>query len=188
MPAVEELSFRPLVDGDLPLLHAWLNDPGVVRWWEGDDVSAEAVARDHGSGSDPAFEHWLALDATGTAVGWAQCYAVSDSPEEAAQWWSVGVHRSAAGIDYLIGDPAVRGRGVGSRMVRGFVDTVVLGRHPLWTQVCAAPYEANVASWRVLERSGFRHLATLPDDDGPCRLMVRDRDRGVRPVTAQPTG
>lgn len=189
MPGVDdELTFRPLTDDDLPLLHAWLNDPGVVRWWEGDDVSVEAVARDYGSGSDPAFEHWLALDAAGTPVGWAQCYPVAASPEEAEEWWAVGVDRDAAGIDYLVGDPAARGRGVGSRLVRGFVETVVLGRHPGWTQVCAAPYEANEASWRVLERAGFRHLATLPDDEGPCRLMVRDRDPAVDPATGQPTG
>ena len=41
------LRLRPLTDDDLPVLHAWLNEPGVVWWWEGDDVSWEAVVRDY---------------------------------------------------------------------------------------------------------------------------------------------
>jgi aminoglycoside 6'-N-acetyltransferase len=171
----DRLTFRRVTDADLPLLHRWLNDPGVVRWWEGDDVSEDAVAADYGSTSDPAFEHWLAVDGHGTPLGWAQCYAVTDSPEEAQQWWAHGVHRTAAGIDYLVGDPGARGRGVGTAMLATFLDEVVWPLHPGWTQVCAAPYEANTASWRVLERVGFRHVATLPDDEGPCRLMVRER-------------
>ena len=43
------ITFRRLVDADLPMLHGWLNDPKVVEWWEGDDVSWEAVVRDYGS-------------------------------------------------------------------------------------------------------------------------------------------
>ena len=38
-----EMSFRRLSDDDLPMMHRWLNDPAVVRWWEGRDVSWPAV-------------------------------------------------------------------------------------------------------------------------------------------------
>ena len=53
-------TFRRLTDDDLPMLHAWLNEPGVVRWWEGDDVSWDGVVRDYGSASDETTEHWIA--------------------------------------------------------------------------------------------------------------------------------
>lgn len=170
-----DVRFRPLTDADLPLLHRWLNEPGVVRWWEGEDVRWEAVMRDYGSGrADARTEHWIAcLD--GIDVGWIQCYAVVDSPEEADAWWRLGVDRTAAGIDYLLADPQARGRGLGAAMIRAFVRDVVFGRHEDWTQVCASPYEANVASWRALEKAGFRFVGVVPDDDGPCRLMAFDR-------------
>jgi len=49
-----DLTFRRLADDDLPVLHRWLNEPGLVRWWEGDDVSWQAVVRDYGSANpDP---------------------------------------------------------------------------------------------------------------------------------------
>lgn len=181
------MSFRPLLDHDLPMLHRWLNEPGVVRWWEGDDVSWEGVVRDYGLSNRDNTEHWVASVSDDTDpgapggesvwrdVGWIQCFAALDEPEEGEKWWALGVDRSAAGIDYLIGDAAERGRGIGTAVIRGFVAQVVFGRHPAWTQACAAPYADNVASWRALEKAGFRFAGTVDDKAGPCRLMVADR-------------
>jgi aminoglycoside 6'-N-acetyltransferase len=169
-----EVTFRRLVDDDLPVLHHWLNDPGVVQWWEGSDVSWEAVVSDYGSAMTDPVEHWIA-SAGGRDVGWIQCYAAVDIPEETDDWWSFGVDRDAAGIDYLLGEPGSRGRGLGSAMIRAFVSAVVFGRHPEWRQACAAPFAANVASWRALEKAGFRCLGVIEDDEGPCRLMAIDR-------------
>ncbi len=80
-----------------------------------------------------------------------------------------------AGIDYLVAEPGERGRGRGSTMIRAFVADVVFGRHPTWTQAAAAPLVANAASWRALEKAGFRRVADREDDDGWWRLMVIDR-------------
>ncbi|MFA9445809.1 GNAT family N-acetyltransferase [Egicoccus sp. AB-alg6-2] len=169
-------AFRPLADEDLPLLHRWLNEPGVVRWWENDDVSWDAVVRDYGSAATDPVEHWLALE-DGEPVAWIQCYAAADfaDEEETRQWFALGVERTAAGIDYLVGDPARRGRGLGSTVIRAFVDDVVFGRHPHWTHVCASPLAANVASWRALEKAGFAFVGTFGSAFGPCRLLVSER-------------
>jgi aminoglycoside 6'-N-acetyltransferase len=170
-----EVTFRPLTDDDLPMMHRWLNDPGVVRWWEGDDVSWAGVVADYGSGrTDVTTEHWIA-SIDGRDLGWIQCYPSVDSPDEAGPWWALGVDRTAAGIDYLIGEPGERGRGRGSAMIRGFVRDIVFGRHAGWTQACAAPHEANAGSWRALARAGFRLVGTVDAGRGPGRLMVIDR-------------
>ena len=173
-----EITFRRLLETDLPMLHGWLNEPGIVRWWEGDDVSWEAVVRDYGPASADSTEHWIASLA-GRDIGWIQCYLAEDEPEETGPWWALGISRTAAGIDYLIGDPDLRGRGVGSAMIRAFVRDVVFALHPEWTQACAGPYEANEASWRALEKAGFRFVGVIEDADGPCRLMAIDRHDAV---------
>lgn len=172
------MEFRPLTDADLPLMHRWLNEPGVVEWWEGEDVSWDAVCAEYGEANPEPVEHWLALEDEGRApVGWIQCYPVADhlADEEVRQWLALGVPETAAGIDYLIGDPAARGRGLGSRMIDAFVEQIVFARHPGWDPVCASPYEANVGSWRALANAGFAHVGTFADPGGPCRLMVRHR-------------
>ena len=168
------VTFRRLAEADLPTMHRWLNEPGVVRWWEGDDVSWPAVVHDYGPPSADATEHWIA-SVDGADIGWIQCYPCADELEEAEPWWALGVDRTAAGIDYLVGEPGDRGRGVGSAMIDAFVSDVVFGRHPDWSQAAAAPYEANTASWRALERAGFHYVGTIDDAAGPCRLMVIDR-------------
>lgn len=173
------LTFRPLTDEDLPMMHGWLNEPGVVRWWEGDDVSWEAIVNDYGSDGDhEGYEHWIACN-NGQPVAWIQCGAVADfDTSDATPWLVAGVQATAAGIDYLIGEPTARGKGLGATMINDFVIEVVFGRHPHWTQVAADPYEANIGSWRALEKAGFEFLAALDDDDeadGPTRLMVRSR-------------
>jgi aminoglycoside 6'-N-acetyltransferase len=176
------ITFRRLAEADLPLLHRWLNEPGVVRWWEGDDVSWEAVVRDYGHPED-STEHWIAsLD--GADLGWIQCWPVV---EEAAcePWYPLGVERTAAGIDYLVGDPADRGRGFGAAMIRAFVADVVFGLHPAWTQACAAPYAANQISWKAVRNAGFRLVGTVQDRDGPCSLMVVGRADVAVPDAAE---
>ena len=170
------MKFRRLVDDDLPLLHRWLNDPGVVRWWEGDDVSMDAVVRDYGSTSTDPTEHWIA-SSDGENIGWIQCYAIADYPDEdeVQQWRRLGVDETCAGIDYLIADPVRRGQGRGTAMIRAFVRDIVFGRHPGWTQVGASPVVANIASWRALEKAGFRAAGEFDDPHGRCRLMLADR-------------
>lgn len=170
------MRFRRLTDDDLPMLHEWLNEPGVVRWWEGDDVSWEGVVAQYGSDRDDPTEHWLAFD-DDVPIGWIQCYAWADYPaeEETQAQWRAGVDRTAAGIDYLVADPARRGHGTGSVMIRTFVLDVVFPAHPGWTQVSAGPFVANEASWRALARAGFRVLADYEHADGTCRVMVMDR-------------
>lgn len=171
-----DVEFRPLTDDDLPMLHGWLNEPGVVAWWEGDDVSWAAVVRDYGSGNTDAVEHWIAT-ANGRPLGWIQCWAIADHPDEdeVRHWRALGVDETAAGIDYLVGDPADRGQGLGSLMVQHFVHAVVFGRHPAWTQACASPLTANAASVGALARAGFRPAGAFDDVLGPCQLMVLDR-------------
>jgi aminoglycoside 6'-N-acetyltransferase len=172
-----DVELRPLTAADLPLLHRWLNEPGVVRWWEGDDVSWAAVLRDyHPDGDDPS-EHWLAsVDAR--PAGWIQCYAIADylDEDEVKHWIELGIERSAGGIDYLVA-PGRRGQGLGTTMIRSFVEEVVFPQHPTWTSACASPVAANVASWRALEKAGFGFVGGFTDTHGPCRLYRRARER-----------
>lgn len=176
------VELRRLTSDDLPMLHAWLNEPGIVRWWEGDDVSWDAVVRDYGGG-DPRPEHWLGI-VDGEPIGWIQCYAVADylddpaGEAEAGAWLRHGLEETAAGIDYLVADPRRRGHGLGTALIRTFVDEVVFGQHPGWTSVWASPQLANVASWRALASAGFEHVADYDDPVGRCRIMRRPRPTG----------
>ncbi|MEX1008474.1 MAG: GNAT family N-acetyltransferase [Acidimicrobiia bacterium] len=173
-----ELAFRTLARSHYGLLGGWLREPHVARWWIGPSTPAALEAK-YGpriDGHDPA-EVFIA-EVGGRPFGLIQRYRISDWPE-----WSAAVDADdGAGIDYLIGEPERVGRGLGSRMIRAFVPTV-FERYPELTRVVAAPQQANVASWRALEKAGFARIwsgmleSDDPSDAGPAFVYARERLR-----------
>lgn len=173
-----EFTFRPVTNDDLELLHRWLNDPGIVRWWEGDDVSWDGVVKTYGQPRDDGTEHWLGL-LDGREVGWIQCVPANSNGWQAREWAAIGIDTATTGeIDYLVGDPSDRSRGVGSAMIDGFVREVVFADHPQWAVCAASPHVDNIASWRALERAGFTRVDDVVADDGTWRVMRRLRRDG----------
>ena len=142
----------------------------MARWWEppGDLDAKYGPAID---GTEPT--EYFVVEVGDEAVGLIQRYRHCDHGEWDAE---VGIP-GAVGIDYLLGDPAHCGRGLGTRMIAAFLDTV-RQRYPDAEVVVAAPQEANVASCSALEKAGFtrrevRQLASEgPWDAGPSAVYV----------------
>lgn len=85
-----EFTFRRVTGDDLALLHRWLNEPGIVRWWEGEDVSWEGVRSKYTERPADGYEDWFAL-LDGEPVGWLGCGAAADEPDEHAPWFVLGL-------------------------------------------------------------------------------------------------
>jgi aminoglycoside 6'-N-acetyltransferase len=156
LPAVE---LRPLRRADFPLLARWLAEPLVARWWA-HETTPEAVERDFGPAVDGAEPARMYLGwAEGRPIGFVQVYALADCPEYAAELVGVcAVPPGALSIDYLIGEPSARGRGLGAELIaagvgRGFAD------HPGAQEVLVPVAAANVASRRALRRAGAEEYA-----------------------------
>ena len=88
---------------DLALVEGWLHEPHVGPWWvpsELDDIT-RAVR-----GDEPVDPWLLVLD--GDDVGYFQVYDVGYDAEYRAACASIGVEAGTAGMDYLLGDPALK--------------------------------------------------------------------------------
>jgi len=116
------ISWRPLAGADLPMLAGWLREPEVARWWN-HDSSREGVERDFGPsvhGEEPGEDLVVLLD--DRPIGLLQRSRIADYPEEVAELGAlVAVPDGAVQLDYLIADPALRGQGLGSRMIAAAV-------------------------------------------------------------------
>ncbi|MFF1510355.1 GNAT family N-acetyltransferase [Streptomyces sp. NPDC058326] len=153
------ITWRRVTEEDFPLLRRWLSQPHVARWWN-HETDAAAVARDFGPvarGEEPA-EDWIAL-LGGVPVGLVQRCLWGDYPEYREELAAVlDVPAETASIDYLIGDPALTGRGVGPRLVRAMIERTWLD-HPRTPSIVVPVVAANRASWRALEKAGLVRVA-----------------------------
>jgi aminoglycoside 6'-N-acetyltransferase len=86
---------------------------------------------------------------------------------------AIGAEPDEAGLDYLIGDPDLIGRGLGQEMLRSFIADVVLA-DPSIKGVRTNVSVANRRSWRCLEKLGFTRepdTRLLDDEPGPQYVL-----------------
>lgn len=154
------IEFRPVTYDDVVLLAAWLEREHVRRWWRDDR------AEDH---LDPN-EHFV-VELDGRPVGMIQTYLVADYPDWGA---IVGMEPGLAGVDLLIGEEDLIGRGLGPQVLSRFAREVVFAR-PETIACVATVEEPNRRSWRAFEKAGFRHVRDVEEEGLPHRLMRLDR-------------
>lgn len=175
------MAFRPLTEEDLPLVARWLREEHVQEWWK--DPSAPDGVREKYLprilGDDPTDVFVVVAD--GQNVGIIQSYRISDYPGWVKTIAGSGVaFPSAAGIDYLIGERDLVGRGVGSASIHAFTD-FVFAAYPDVERIVVTPQAANRASCRVLEKAGYELVwsglldSDDPSDSGLAALYVRSR-------------
>jgi RimJ/RimL family protein N-acetyltransferase len=164
------IAFEPLRGEHLPLVREWLSRDHVRRWYGRDSID-ESIRNyeDALAGRDPTDHYLIVFE--GRPIGMIQTYLVSDHPEWEA---IVQVGPGVAGVDLLVGEEELTGRGLGPRILEQFTREVVFTRRE--TGACVASVEeANRRSWRAFEKAGFRHVRDIEEDGLPHRLMRLDR-------------
>ena len=172
------ITWRRVGEADFALLREWLRRPHVARWWN-HDTSPEAVRRGFGPaarGEEPSEDLLALLD--GRPVGLVQRCRLADYPDYLADLSAiVAVPDGAFTVDYLIGDPALTGRGLGPRLLADVVRRPWDAHRDAAAILVPVP-AANRASWRALEKAGLRRVGEgelEPDnpDVAPAHYVYR---------------
>lgn len=175
------ITFRRLRRDDYPLLARWFTAEHVAPWWR-EEADLAAIEKRYGptiDGADPT--EVFVVDLEGAATGLVQWYRVADNPvwRDALAPSGYG-DETAASIDYLIGDAALIGKGLGPRIIEQFL-TEVWPRYPEISAIVTSTSQDNPRSWRALERVGFRRVwageivSDDPSDEGLSYLYRRER-------------
>ena len=144
----ERLVLRRLADGDMPRIFAYRSQPEVARWIGGTATDVGSLAERFGDGATAVIVEHRGRLIGDLMVKLRNAYAQREVAE------------SAAGREAELGwafDPAHHGRGLATEAIRALFGICFddVGLH----RVVAACFNANEASWRLMERVGMRREA-----------------------------
>jgi RimJ/RimL family protein N-acetyltransferase len=160
------MRFEPLREVDLAMLHEWLLRPHVARWWR-PAPSIDELRHDYVLPvSRPNATRAYIAHAGGAAIGFIQSYVVKGAGDG---WWVDETDPGARGIDPFIADPARLGHGLGSAMVRAFVQRLFDSADVTVVQTDPAP--DNARAIRAYLRAGFDVAGPVVTPDGAALLM-----------------
>ena len=148
-----DVAFRPMTHDDLPAFVEWQHAPHARRWFHAGRMDLTEALRRYGPriDGDVPTRMWVA-QVDGRDVGMVQDYRVGDHADYAAKTGDP----DAAAFDYLIGDPGLVGRGIGTRLIGQFLVDRLRPAYPEAPRFLASPDHRNRASLRLLDKLGFR--------------------------------
>jgi aminoglycoside 6'-N-acetyltransferase len=164
---------------DLPLMHKWLNSPGVLEVWSDyDEWTMERIFAKYAgriAGKSPTTPYAILCD--GKPVGYIQSYLWRDYPDYASH---LDLQEEAASLDVFIGEAEYRHRGLGPMMLRQFLKDVIFA-DPAVDSCVITPMADNAPALRAYAKAGFKHLRTIevPDEPGPVYLMRIGREEAL---------
>ena len=162
--------FRPMTPADFPMLHEWLGRPHVAEWWGPPPSLAQVEAEFGPLTADQSTTRAYVVLVDGRPIGYIQSYVALGSGDG---WWPDERDPGVRGIDQFLANAEDLGRGLGTAMVRAFVERLFADRAV--TRVQTDPSPRNRRAIRCYEKAGFRAEREVDTPDGPALLMIRDR-------------
>ena len=172
----ETIKFRLMTEQDLNLFFGWLQDPLLVEIWlmnrpmKYEEVVQKYLPRIEGKTPITCF----IITVEGNPIGFIQSYLWRNFPEESSLM--TPEERNSATFDMFIGESALRGRGLGTRIVSKFLDDILFKKYQV--DLCIGlTLTTNPRAIRTLEKAGFKRSRTqvFPKEPAPCVLMAFSR-------------
>ncbi len=150
------------------LLHGWMNDPEVARFWEmawPREWIDRYLCQQLGSLHSVPYLGVL----NGKPMSYWELYRAEQ--DRLAEHYPA--RRGDTGVHLLLGPAGYRGRGLGVALLRAVSDWQLSTDAE---RVVAEPDVSNTRSVRAFERAGFRHEGEIDLPDKRAALMIRDRE------------
>jgi len=158
------ISFITLTSEQMDLILRWLKEPHVQEFWHESDNDEEVREKFLVKLKDYAIEAFI-IQVDQQPIGYIQSY---EACRMGGGWWT-DVPPRVYGIDQFIGDPAFIGRGVGSIVVRCFIEE--LCKKKSVKEVIVDPDPLNLRAIRMYEKIGFVAEGVIQTPGGKARLM-----------------
>jgi aminoglycoside 6'-N-acetyltransferase len=164
------LRLRPACPADAPLLRRWDEDPDV----RASDPNEDSWRWDVELAREPPWREQLVAELDGRPIGFLQ---IIDPREEETRYWG-DVEPDLRAIDVWIGEPADRGHGRGTAVMRLALERCFANARV--RAVLVDPLVENEAACRFYERLGFRPVERRRFGADQCAVYRLEREDFVR--------
>lgn len=165
-----QFKFVPLSEPHLNLILSWLKESHIRKFWSEAENEDEVRAKYRGKAAKNIHGYMIELD--GRLVGYIQHY---EAWNVGPGWWP-DAKPGTYGLDVMLGDPALVGKGIGTAAIREFLaDLLALMRatgEKAVREVIADPDPANLGAIRAFEKVGFKQVGMVPTPYGDSLLMT----------------
>jgi len=164
------IAFRRLAVEDMQQLYLWLTRPHVAKWYSPAPSSfAEMVAKYAPRTDEGHVVKSYIVNVDRADCGYIQTYPVAAFDDYAR---ALQCAEGAASVDLFIADAWRLDRGLGTSLVRQFVDEVVFGTNHA-SECVASPAEGNLASIRAFEKAGFTRWKVIRMEGSEAECVMR---------------
>ncbi len=173
---IVNISFRPLSMSDVDNVVGWSREEEVAFWWHESDTPEELIRsqwESRAKGGDEKTRIFI-IKVDTTDIGVIQTYRVADYPGAAEEIQTP----DSAGIDVFIGSSEWRNRGVGTEVVRQFVEEIVFSDSSI--QRCVIdPEPHNRRAIRAYEKAGFQHVRSYSSELNKVDVYLMAKERSI---------
>lgn len=172
----EVISFKPLAENDLLLLHQWFQLPHVFEWYaRGDKYTLDMVREKYSPRiKQPEMISNFIIYVNDHAIGYVQLYQVKKHLPDGINDYNHALfinHKpeQIAGIDIFIADEKYLNHGYGSKALLSFINEHVNGK---FQALVADPLTSNKRAILFFKRNGFESLFDPQRENNKNKLML----------------
>jgi RimJ/RimL family protein N-acetyltransferase len=160
----KRIYFKPLETSDLDILCKWFKEPHVLEWWN-DHLSLDEIKDKYGNriGNDDICPYIVYLD--DKPIAFIQYYWAG---KVGKGWWP-NENAHTVGLDQFIGEEHYINKGVGTLMMKEFIQ--YLFENPLIKKIITEASPDNLRAKRCYEKAGFHEAGIVETPDGKSILM-----------------
>lgn len=171
----EKITFRPLTEHDLPLLHWWFQKPHVKKWYaNGQFFSLDMIERKYLARINNSEIANYIIDANAAPIGYIQFYKVERFlPEGIGDYNHPLFHKyhpaQLVGIDLFIAENDYLHKGYGCQIIDDFIIKYLIGK---FQAVVVDPKKDNMIAISFFRKNGFTSIQI--EEDNEHIIMLRE--------------
>lgn len=170
---INSVSIRKMQHSDYEIMSQWLSTKEVLEFYG--DVSAPFTLQQvinkyepRVNGEIPVAPYIVELD--DEPIGFMQRYLITDEQKEA---FGYPANFIIIGIDQFIGYPEFFNNGIGTKMIKLFVEDIAQVKEV--NRIILDPDVSNLRAIKAHEKCGFQKVKKI--NDGACWMMEYTIDR-----------